>query len=247
MLNVSNRIKFFLGHLAISLLVALIAVSIVFFVWYPAPLAKAVGVTHIFLMLLAIDVIVGPLLTLLVYKDGKKTLKFDLTVIALLQASALLYGTHAIAQGRPAWIVFYVDRFDLVSVNEILDDRMNDAAPEFQQKSLLGPKYATVLLSSEPKQRTADTFEELTSGRSLAQRPERYQPISQATAIIKSKTQDLSQLEVFNSKAAVHKITQQYPQANGWLPLRCFEQDMVVLMNKDTAQVVKIVDLRPWN
>ena len=82
----SKRIKFFLGHLAISLLIALIAIAIVFFVWYPAPLAQAVGVTSIFLMLLAIDVIVGPLFTLLVYKQGKKTLKSDLTVIIQLSA-----------------------------------------------------------------------------------------------------------------------------------------------------------------
>ena len=62
----SKRIKFFLGHLAISIVVAIIIIGLVFFVWYPAPLAKAIGVTHIFLMLIAIDVIIGLLLTLLV-------------------------------------------------------------------------------------------------------------------------------------------------------------------------------------
>jgi len=71
----SKRIQFFLGHLAISIAIALFFIALVFFVWYPAPLAKAVGVTQIFLMLIAIDVIIGPFLTLLVYKEGKKTLK----------------------------------------------------------------------------------------------------------------------------------------------------------------------------
>ena len=73
----SKRLKFFLSHLTISFLIALLAVGVVFFVWYPAPLAKAVGVTHIFLMMLIIDVIVGPILGFLVYKQGKKNLKFD--------------------------------------------------------------------------------------------------------------------------------------------------------------------------
>ena len=57
----SKRLKFFVSHLLISFFIALIVVGVVFFIWYPSPLATAVGVTHIFLMMLTIDVIVGPL------------------------------------------------------------------------------------------------------------------------------------------------------------------------------------------
>ena len=116
-MNMSKRVKFFLGHFCISLFIASIVVGMVFFIWYPSPLAKAVNVTHIFLMMLMIDVIIGPVLGLLVYKDGKKTLKFDLTVIILIQLSALCYGVYTIAQGRPVWIVYSVDRFELVKNN----------------------------------------------------------------------------------------------------------------------------------
>ena len=52
-------------------------------------------------MLLAIDVIVGPLLSLLVYKEGKKTLKMDLSIIVLVQILAMSYGVYVIAQSRP--------------------------------------------------------------------------------------------------------------------------------------------------
>ena len=80
----SKRKIFFFGHFSLSCLLALIFLVWLFLFWYPSPLATAVGVTHIFLMMLAIDVIVGPLLGLLVYKEGKKTLKFDLGVIIVL-------------------------------------------------------------------------------------------------------------------------------------------------------------------
>lgn len=123
----SKRLKFFLGHLSISFLVALLVIGFMFFVWYPSPLATAVGVTHIFLMLLAIDVVIGPILGVLVYKEGKKSLKFDLTVIILLQLSALCYGIYSIEQGRPAWLVFYADRFELVRKNEIIQDNIANA------------------------------------------------------------------------------------------------------------------------
>lgn len=118
----SRRVKFFLTHLTISILISLFILAWVFWVWYPESLAKAVGVTHIFLMLLVVDMIIGPLLGLIVYKEGKNTLKFDLSVIFLIQISALIYGVYAIAQGRPVWIVYNVDRFDLVRNNEVIRD-----------------------------------------------------------------------------------------------------------------------------
>ncbi len=66
-------------------------------------------------MILAIDVIIAAYLGLSVYKEGKKTLKFDLSVIILIQIAALCYGVFSIEQGRPAWLVFNVDRFELVT------------------------------------------------------------------------------------------------------------------------------------
>ena len=131
----SMRIKAFLIHGLVSISVALLVIGLVFFIWYPSPLAKAVGVTHIFLMMLVIDVILGPLLTLLVYKQGKKTLLFDLTVIVLLQISALGYGLWTISQGRPAWLVFNVDRFDNVRVNEIDNRNIAKAQQQYQNPS----------------------------------------------------------------------------------------------------------------
>lgn len=104
-------------------------IGLVFFIWYPVPLATAVGVTHIFLIILAIDIIVGPFLGLVVYKHGKKTLKFDLGVIILLQILALCYGVHSIEQGRPAWIAYNVDRFELVRKNEIITDHIDKHFP----------------------------------------------------------------------------------------------------------------------
>ena len=62
----SKRQNFFLRHLSLSCLIAFSILVWVFFIWYPSPLAQAVGVTQIFLMMLVIDVIVGPILGLLV-------------------------------------------------------------------------------------------------------------------------------------------------------------------------------------
>ncbi|WP_180103518.1 TfpX/TfpZ family type IV pilin accessory protein [Acinetobacter sp. YH12134] len=243
----SKRLKFFLSHLSLSFLIALLVVGVVFFIWYPSPLATAVGVTHIFLMLLVIDVILGPLLGLLVYKEGKKTLKFDLSVIILIQIVALCYGVYSIEQGRPAWLVYNVDRFELVRKNELVDSNIQQAQPQFQQASWLKPQYVATEFAKDTQQRNDEMFAEVFSGISIAQRPERYVELTQAKTQIQQRVLPLNELEQYNSKAEVEKALAKYPNADAWLPLKANAVDMVVLLNKETAEVIKIVDLRPWH
>lgn len=241
----SKRLKFFLSHLFISLFVALLVMGLVFFVWYPIPLAKAVGVTQIFLMMLAIDVIVGPLLGLLVYKEGKKTLKFDLTIIIAIQISALLYGVYSIEQGRPTWLAYNVDRFELVRKNEIVDQNINQAQPQFQQSSWFKPQFVATVFAKDTNQRNNDMFAEVLGGISIAQRPERYVDFSQAKAQLQKRAQSLELLSQYNDKAVVKNILAKYPQATAFLPMKASAVDMTVLINHK-GEVVKIVDLRPW-
>lgn len=242
----TKRFKFFLNHLFISFLIASLVIVLVFFIWYPSPLATAVGVTHIFLMLLAIDVIVGPLLGLLVYKEGKKTLKFDLGVIIVLQISALCYGVFSIEQGRPAWLVYNVDRFELVRKNELVDTNIQQAQPQFQKPSWFKPQYVATEFAKDTQKRNDEMFAEVFSGISIAQRPERYVELTQAKTQIQQRALPLAELEQYNSKVAVEKTLAKYPNADAWLPLKANAVDMVVLVNKESASIIKIVDLRPW-
>lgn len=243
-MNAKN--KFFLTHLSVSFCIALIAVIIVFMFWYPSPINKAVGITHIILMMLVIDVIVGPLLGWFVYKVGKKTLKFDLSVIIFVQVLALGYGVYSIAQARPAWIVFNVDRFELVRNNQIYQKKVTTAKTEFQTPSWVAPQYVSVKKIEDKKVRNDLMMQEIFSGISLAQHPELYQSLSLAKTQIQNKAQKLDTLNEFNVKSEVNGILHQYPQADAWLPLQTQVVDMVVLINKEKGEVVKIVDLRPW-
>lgn len=242
----SKRLKFFLSHLFISCLIALLVIGLVFFIWYPSPLASAVGVTHIFLMLLVIDVILGPLLGLLVYKEGKKTLKFDLSVIILIQIVALCYGVFSIEQGRPAWLVYNVDRFELVRKNELVDTKIQHAQPQFQKPSWFKPQYVAAEFAKDTQQRNDEMFAEVFSGISIAQRPERYVELTQAKTSIKQRAQPLVLLNDFNDPKVVKMMLTQYPQATAFLPLKANAVDIVVLVNKESASIIKIVDLRPW-
>lgn len=242
----SKRLKFFFSHLSISLMIALFVVVLVFFIWYPVPLATAVGVTHIFLIILTIDIIVGPFLGLLVYKHGKKTLKFDLGVIILLQILALCYGVYSIEQGRPAWIAYNVDRFELVRKNEIITDHIEQALPQFQHPSWFKPQWVGVEFAKDANVRSDDLFAEALGGISIAQKPERYVDFYKTTTQLKQRTKNLKDLNQYNDVEQVDRILLKYPQATGFVPLKSNAVDMTVLINKDTGEVVKIVNLRPW-
>ena len=242
----SSNLKFFLSHLLISISIAVLVIFTVNYVWYPAPLANAVGVTQIFLMMLAIDVIVGPVLGFIVYKEGKKSLKMDLGVIIALQISALCYGVYSIEQGRPAWIAFNVDRFELVRKNEIIEDHLAEALPEYQHVSWLKPQFVAVEFAKDVKVRNEDMFAEALGGISLSQKPERYVALNTAKKQMSDRAQNLNGLNLFNNKQDVQNIIKKYSQANAWLPLKANAVDMVVLINKEKGEVVKIVNLRPW-
>ena len=231
----SKRTKFFLGHLGCSLLIALAIISVVFFVWFPTPLANAEGVTRIFWMLLIIDVILGPLLTLLVYKEGKKTLKMDLCIIILLQIIALGYGLYNIAQSRPVWIVQNGSIFQLVRANSIDPLDQKDADSKYNHNGWLKPQWVTLDID-HPK---FDNFLEPTTI------PYFYTNLNNATKRIQRNSESLDTLNTFNDPKKVKTILKQYPAATAWMPLRTTGLGCVVLINANNGEIVKVVDLRP--
>lgn len=237
----SKKLRFFLSHLSISVVITFLALLLVFMVWYPSPLAQAVGVKHLFLMMLAIDVIVGPVLGFIVYKEGKKTLKMDLAIIILIQLSALIYGLYSIEKGRPAYIAYNLDRFEIVRKNEI-------ASNDYQHNKNFGsyPSYVAVQYPKDPKLKEKVMFDEVFGGVSLSQRPDFYQPLEIAKQQMQGKVLSLNNLSKYNPTSQVDKIVSKYPTVIGFFPLKANNLDMTVLIDQN-AQVVKIVDLRPWD
>ena len=70
---VKEKFKAFAVHFALSFLVLSLIISFIYFVWYPGPILQAVQASKILLLIILIDVVLGPLLTFIVYKKNKKT------------------------------------------------------------------------------------------------------------------------------------------------------------------------------
>lgn len=240
------RIKAFLMHLAASAIIALLAVLLVFQAWYPAPLNQALGVTHIFLLLLLVDVILGPLLTLLVFKVGKKTLIMDLVVVACLQLAALGYGLWTVAEGRPAWIVYNADRFDVVTAVDIDTRQLDEAVIQYRNAPWTGPQWVGAARPENPEQRSNILFEAVQGGSDIAQRPNLYRPLLAMAETMRHRAQPLEKLNDFNDAGAVRDALQNWPNAAAWVPLMARAKPMVVLLGENKNDVIAIVELNPW-
>ena len=241
------RFRAFLIHLVGSISLGLLAVALVFLVWYPAPLHRAVGVTAIFLILMGVDVVIGPVLTLIVFNPGKKTLRFDLTVIVILQIIAFGYGISTVAEGRPAWLVFNVDRFDLTRAYEIDDRRLNEAQPEYRTAPWFGPRWVSARTPADAEQRNTLTFEAVFAGVDLPQRPDLYQPLAAEADALRQKAHPLDLLLRYNPPDSVKATLAKWPNADAWLPMMAPAKPVTVLLRKDSAEVMAIVDLKPWD
>lgn len=240
------RLRYFFWHLIISFLIIASILTAIFIYWYPVPLIEATGSKFLFYLIIIVDLIIGPLLGLLVYKEGKKTLKIDLTIIIFLQFLAVGYGIYTLEKGRPVWIVYTSDRFELIRKNEIFDNDLSKINKNFRQPFYLKPQFAAVIFSKSGEQFNKDLFLEVVGGVSLAQFPSRYVPLNQVGLNLKQRVQTLEILENYNTRDDIQNFLNKYPEADSWLPLKANALDMVVLMNRDSAKVVKIVDLRPW-
>jgi hypothetical protein len=119
-----SRWRAFAIHLLISVLIAGSVAAVLFLVWYPPKLLGFAGAEGLLLLMAGIDIVVGPLLTLIVFKAGKKSLKFDLSVIALAQAAFLAYGVWTSWVSRPVFIVAVNGYFEVVFANDIADDSL---------------------------------------------------------------------------------------------------------------------------
>lgn len=235
--RLSPRLRYFLGHLGVSITVFCLALGAVYWLWYPAPLAKMLGVMPIVLMMGAVDVVLGPSLSFVVYKVGKKTLKMDLAVIVLLQLIAFGYGMHTIYAGRPAYLTLDEHNFLPVAVADV------------QYSAKTPPQYARapispVMVALDPPGGLSirDLYHNLPEQGNFY--PEYYAPI--APGHLADKGHALEILYNKNDAQAVDAALAQHPGATHYIPLSGGVVDMAVLIDQDAGAVLGIVDLAPW-
>ena len=141
-------------HLLLSATVAGLVALLVFGTWFPAPLRSLTGGAELFWLIVSVDVVCGPLLTLVVFNPAKlrTELRRDLALVVVIQLLALGYGVHALSYARPVALVYEVDRFRSVSFADLDETDAVNAPGWVQPWGLSRPRTVGI--------RTAATLEE---------------------------------------------------------------------------------------
>jgi hypothetical protein len=136
-----SRARAALLHLGASAGVAGLAAFLVFVLWYPTPFREISGGRELFFIVIAVDAVLGPLITCAVFDRRKPQAELvrDLAVVVILQLAGLWYGLHAVAQARPAVVALEGNRLRVVRAID-LDATELERAPEgLRSLSLTGP------------------------------------------------------------------------------------------------------------
>lgn len=245
-LHLPTRLKAAVVHLSLSAAVAALTALLVFWLWFPYPYREVAGGRDLFLLILGVDVVCGPILTLVLFDPRKprKELVRDLSLVALIQVAALAYGIHTMMQARPVLLAFEADRFRAVSAAEIDPDKLSQAPAGLQTFSWAGPQTIGVRI---PKPSDPDFMSNLDismAGLDVTFRPAFWRPYDEQRATVLQKAKPLVELRRKHpdQAGAINRAVAEAGLAEdklGYLPLQSRRNgDWVALVNRANADVV---------
>lgn len=249
--NLTSRLRAAVIHLGLSVLLAALAAVLVFFVWYPYPYREISGGRELFLLVVAVDVVMGPLMTLAVFNQAKprKELLRDLAVIGLLQLTALGYGLWTVAAARPVYLVFEVSRFAVVHAVDVPPEQLVKAPPELRHLPLLGPGLLSVRAFKDNAEQTDATMIAL-AGLAVAAQPNLWQSYDKGKREVIANAKPLTELKArFSARVQdIDKALKSVPVGPqiGYVPLVGRNKFWTVLIDMKTAEVLAFVPIDPY-
>ena len=183
MFNWKERLRAAGIHLLISLAIAGLAAGLVFGLWYPDVYRELSGGRELFLLVVSVDVVMGPLITLAIFnrKKPRKELRRDLAIVGLLQLAALCYGLWTVYIARPVHLVFEYNRFRVVHAIEVPEELLAQTPPGISALPLTGPTTLSLRPFKDNKEQFDSTLAAV-GGVSLSARPDLWQPYEAARA-----------------------------------------------------------------
>jgi hypothetical protein len=167
-------------HLLGSAVVIGLFLWLVYGYWYMHPYEIVFSTIDVVKVLIGVDLVLGPLLTLIVFNIAKprKELVRDIGVILAFQLAALAWGAHITYSVRPQYVVYYDQDIYVLTAKDLDISRVSD---EIGSRSFLSPPVVVYAQSpqttEEITQHVADMFTR--NMPDVPYQPERYRPYAQ--------------------------------------------------------------------
>ena len=188
-----DKLRAFGIHLGISLFIFSVLLYLVLVHWYPQPLFTTDGGWRAIRIITAVDLVLGPLLTLIVYRRGKPGLKFDLATIACVQLAALAAGVWIVHSEHPA-VVALVERELYTVPTYRLREAGVDPGTVGRRFHAGRPPLVVVDLPEDDEAYRMLLKRSVVEGRPLSTHADRYRDITPATlAVLRAAAVDVDQ------------------------------------------------------
>ena len=239
---IKDKLIALLIHVGASLPVYIVLLLLVRFVWYPDFYYDILVIQPILVTLFLVDVVLGPLLTFVIYKKNKPKLIFDIGVIVLFQLSAFVYGLSIVYKERPLYMVYTIDRFVVVTANSINTDDL--IYPELKKK--LPAVVASDLPESE-EERQSLLWSVMEGGSDIEYITRLYRPMEKVKNTLLKNGMPLSELP----EKIINEIETKWPddinnnlKAYPMIPTK--SADQLLIWNVDEQRMVGLIKKDPW-
>ncbi|MDZ4124208.1 MAG: TfpX/TfpZ family type IV pilin accessory protein [Hydrogenophaga sp.] len=248
----SHRTRYAGVHVLLSMGVASLIASLMFFVWYPEPYRSLSGGLQLFLILVLVDVTLGPCATLVVSHPRKPVREWrtDMALIVLLQLAALGFGMWTVYQARPVYLAFEIDRFRIIHAVDVPASLLSMAPPDFKSLPIMGPKRVAVRPFRGEQERIDATVAAL-SGVFLGARPDLWMPYEDAAQMVLEEAKPieglLSQEPDYRSLILNAIEAEKLPQAEVlYLPLAGRQDFWTVLLSARSGEPFAYLPIDPY-
>ncbi len=198
-----------------------------------------------FLILVPVDLILGPLIMLVIFNPKKPSLKFDVTCVLLFQIAFFAYGAWTLYTVRPAYIAFAKEAFYLATADQLEPTYLAKAKDSrFQKVPILGPEWVATRndLSDEEKE---DVLFSMVGGFGIQHFPQHYLVIdSQKQQEILSKAKSIDKLPNLSSESfeKLDKFSKAHSKDKVlFIPLFAKKSTLYVALDAKTGRTLKIL------
>ena len=241
-----SRFKAFAIHFGISFVIFLGLLYFILVQWYPEPLFTTDGGWRVIRIIAGVDLVLGPLLTLIVFKAGKKGLKFDLTLIAIVQFLALSWGVWNTYNERPAALIYTLDFFTPVPAYQLAEQGMTtDKLKQF------GDSWPVYIYIDIPKEKISQVISKaIQAGKPLYLLTEHYKKLSkEQSATLKESSMNIE--KYVSTRPELKKIYQHNlligtAKTNiSYLALHGREKWVTTIFDLDEMKIIDTLEIDP--
>lgn len=234
-------------HFLLSLPVAALTAGLVFGLWYPMPYRDIAGGRELFVLVMSVDIVLGPIITFAIFDRRKpwSELRRDLAVVVTIQLAGLAYGLHSVAQARPALVALEADRLRVVRAIDLEDADLRIAPEGLRRLPLTGPRLIATRQPSPAEK--LEAIERGLQGQDLGMRPGFWLPPERTAAALAAAARPLTKEFLARptlsgpSIAEAAAATRVPVERLGYLPILARRTDWTALVDRQDGSVAGYV------